>query len=203
MKEKFLKAKQLIQDGNYKELLRKTVKCFVGKFYNIYVRELLFKKMQKDSRFRVGDSWLQYLDGNLLKGGIINRPVWKYEVDKLKIGDIKYFYCGELVPLSSTLVYDYLVTGNEESYKMHARVRFKNALHLTGEVLSSRVNEDLARFKNTVNIITNKGYDIRSGAIIVNQDNTLLDGVHRLCILLNLFGPEHEISVLRIYYINL
>lgn len=40
-----------------------------------------------------------------------------------------------------------------------------------------------------------KNYDVNISAIIISKDFKLIDGSHRLCILWEEYGDEHEISV--------
>jgi hypothetical protein len=54
-----------------------------------------------------------------------------------------------------------------------------------------------------------KNYDVNISAIIISKDFKLIDGSHRLCILWEEYGDEHEISVRQVpisrwlYYIIL
>ena len=201
---RIVKAKRLIRERRYNELLLKTTKFFVRKLnlrryiYEKYTRPRLIEKMQNDTRFHIGETWTKTVGDDLWKG-LFGSIVRKYEIDRVKLKDIKWHYCGHSFSLSDTLVYAYLMTGDEETYKKHARDHFERC-KFKGKILRKLVDDDLARFKNTVKIITSNGYDIRKGAIIVNENNVLCDGLHRGCILWSIYGPDYEIPVLRIYY---
>ncbi len=53
------------------------------------------------------------------------------------------------------------------------------------------------RFINLYKKILKDGYDIKKGIIIVDQNNTICEGVHRACILLFIHGENFKIPVLK------
>ena len=52
-------------------------------------------------------------------------------------------------------------------------------------------------FINLYNKILKEGYDIKKGIIIVDQNNTTCEGLHRACILLFIHGENFKIPVLK------
>ncbi len=203
MKEKFLKAKQLIREKKYKEFLVKTVMFFPHhiflKCYRLVGRPLLLRRMRNDSRFYVGDTWLNNDGNDMLKNYIISQPVRKYEIDTIKLGDINIQLQDKKSSLCDSPIYTY-IRGDEESYRAFSRKCFE--YWHPDEDIHALIDRDVARYNDTIRRITNDGYDIRKGAIIVDDHNVLLDGAHRSCVLMSLFGPEYEISVLKIYYMR-
>lgn len=53
------------------------------------------------------------------------------------------------------------------------------------------------RFISLYKKILKDGYDIKKGIIIVDQNNTICDGLHRACILLFIHGENFKIPVLK------
>lgn len=53
------------------------------------------------------------------------------------------------------------------------------------------------KFINLYKEILKYGYDIKKGIIIVDQNNTLCEGLHRSCILLFIHGENFKIPVLK------
>ena len=201
---RIVKAKRLIRERKYNELLFKAARFVIRKMnlrrhiYEKYTRTRLIERMQNDTRFHIGNTWLKSAGTDLWEV-LLHSTVRKYEIDTIKLKDIRWLFYGHLYSLSDTLVYNYLMTGDEETYKKHAREHFAQR-KFKGKILQKLVDDDLARFKNTVKVITDNGYDIRKGAIIVDEKNGLRDGLHRGCVLWSIYGPDYEIPVLRIYY---
>ena len=49
-----------------------------------------------------------------------------------------------------------------------------------------------------IRMIQREGYDIRKGAILIEQNGIIQDGFHRCCILLHLYGSNYKVKVLQI-----
>ena len=201
---RIVKAKRLIRERRYNELLFKAARFVIRKMsirryiYEKYTRPRLIEKMRNDTRFHIGDTWAKSISGDLLEG-LLGGVVQRYEIDKIKLKDIIWLFYGHSYSLSDALAYKYLMTGDEETYRNHTR-EFLEPCKVKGKHLRKFVEDDFVRFKNTVKVITENGYDIRKGAIVVDERNVICDGLHRGCILWSIYGSDYEIPVLRIYY---
>lgn len=120
---------------------------------------------------------------------------WRFEKIKLKelFANILTSVNGKDVfwqktPLNQTPAYCYL-RGDLNAYKDY--VAFKNKMYPDGNENSVR------RFEALIDSL-NAGYNPEF-VIVVNGKNIILDGQHRACWLMDTFGGEHEITVLKIY----
>ena len=59
------------------------------------------------------------------------------------------------------------------------------------------------RFNKLIKSINEKGYISKYPLVIKADDNSIMDGQHRACILLNKYGKDYEIEVLKISFIYL
>ena len=190
------KAAHLIRQKKYGDLLRNSMKFAVLHVVNIrwYVsgRSKMFNTMKNDSRFQVSDALLH----NLLNGC----PVKKYELSRIRLCDIKRQWHNQIMSLNETATYAYIINGDEERYCSYVRTVNEDSGVKDTHILADIVEKDLARIPNTIASITSEGYDIRRGAVVIDDHDIILDGIHRSCILWKKYGPKHEIPVLRIYY---
>ncbi len=157
--------------------------------YYVFERSNLYRKMKQDTRFNITDFWLTRL---------LSVPIKNYEVISIKLGDIKREWQGEIISLDKTPVYAYVKNGDEEGYRDYVRQHIP--ANTDKNIAEDIIENDLARFKGTIESVMNNGYDVQRCAVILNGDNVILDGVHRSCIAFSQFGAEHEISVLRVCY---
>lgn len=140
------------------------------------------KKFSNDKRF--------FIEKNVLKR-IFYKPIYKYKIIKIKIGKIYRGIDNQIINLSETEVYKYLNNQiNEQEY-----------INYLKKYSRSDENHSIEYFKRLVENF--KEYDLKSGAIIVDNLNVIVDGQHRACILLTNFGTEYEIEVVKIYYFGL
>ena len=54
-------------------------------------------------------------------------------------------------------------------------------------------------YKNLIDAMKEQDYDIKKGAIVIDDNNFILDGQHWSCILLHKYGPFHKVQVVKIY----
>lgn len=137
---------------------------------------------QADDRFYV-DAW------NLKR--IMVMPVRNYSVCKIRIGDIIRELEGNIYRLEDTDVYRYL-DGSESSKAVYREYCLTN-----GGANSNRREDS---YNTLIKELSKKGYDIKKGAIFVNQYNMVQEGQHRCCVLLYLYGPEKMIDVVKLHY---
>ena len=137
--------------------------------------------LKSDERFFIYDRNVN----RLLK----EHPVSSYRVKYVKVGMIlrKYSQRFRVVPLYQTNVYKYL-EGGEEGKKAYEE--FKKVCNY-----SPLRSEEI--YNNLIQQIDNSDYDIKKGAVVVDQHNLILDGMHRSCILLHKYGANHRIQVVQ------
>ena len=203
IRKKFIKAKQLIRERKYKILFLKTIEFFrwnsIFIVYTLWTKTRLLRKMQNDERFKIVDTWGGRNANELMKS-IIHSPVLKYEIDEVMIKDLKaWIGNGKMGNIKDTFQYGYASKTYEKNYYTFLEGVFKN-YNLSGNTLENKIRKTIERCSNTIKSIKDNGYDIHKGAIIVDDKNNVLDGVHRCSILCSLFGEEYKIKVLRIFY---
>lgn len=114
------------------------------------------------------------------------RRIRRYEVVRVALGSIRRAWVdGRLYPLSECAPYKYL-NGDADAYAEYCST---NRLY-TGFEMSAQRFDSLCRDMET--------YDPKSMPVVRGKRNIIIDGQHRSCILLNKFGPDHLIDVLRI-----
>lgn len=108
------------------------------------------------------------------------RSIKDCKVIKVKLGDIYY----ENTPLKEVKPYLYL-NGEIDAYKQYCQYH-QSDLH---------INMSLDRYNRLIDSINSCGYNSKS-IIIVTDNNKILDGQHRACILMHKYGEDYEIPVL-------
>ena len=112
--------------------------------------------------------------------------IWRYDVVRIRLGDIKrYWYDGRVYPLSECAPYKYL-NGDGAAYDEYCRANEAQTGFAMTRGRFESLRADMAE------------YDPLMMPVVQGSCNILLDGQHRSCILLKKYGPDHEISVLRI-----
>lgn len=180
---RFLKAMQLIKEGGYKEVRQKTV-------YNLWERGMLIEKVKNDKRFYVSDDTARRICQNQPK---------RYDVCKIRIGEIQREWKGKLYLLTEVSPYAYITQGDTKRYVRYVKKHYDNK-NISCEAIDEIVQKRITSVNHTIASIKRDGYDIYKGIVIIDDRNVVLDGQHRCCTLLSLFGCECEITVLRIYY---
>lgn len=125
-----------------------------------------------DDRFYI-DNW----NANRITKGKIR----KYKVTKVKVGNIYRMNDGGLIKLSETPVYHYLASGGTED---------KEYRDYCDRYCKGNVNRGIEEFNSLLNSFTADSYDMKKGAIFVDQMNCILEGQHRCCILLYKYGED-------------
>ena len=93
------------------------------------------------------------------------------------------------LPLIQMPTYQYLATRNKTIYLNYLSGTMQNK---TAQTWS------LTRFQTLERKINKEGYNPQKSAIVINQNNELLDGLHRSSILLYKYGPDYEIPVVQV-----
>ena len=110
-----------------------------------------------------------------------------YEYTTVRLRDIKsLWYDGSVFPLAESAPYRYLC-GDTAVYDEYCRYYEEHNLFPVSR----------KRFDGLIRSMEEKGFDPRK-AIVLRQDNTLLDGQHRLCCLLKQYGGDFEVPAVRL-----
>lgn len=132
-----------------------------------------------------------FIDDRNINRLLNDHPVKGYRMKYIKVGMIlrNTSNCNSIVPLCQTYVYKYL-KGGEEGKKAYEEFRkICNYSPLRSEKI----------YDNLIRQIDNSDYDLKKGAIVVDQYNLILDGMHRSSILLRKYGANHKIQVVQFY----
>ncbi len=157
-------------------------------FYGIKTKHPLYKKetscCRKYSSLRLLNDNRFKLDYDFFYKVLETRPVFDYAIKTIKLGNIRRYWDGNFYKLSDTSPYAYLM-GNKERYDHYCCINSK----------SSPFNMSRERFDELIESIK-KSYDVSKMPVINDKDSAIMDGQHRVAILLYLYGEEYEIPVL-------
>lgn len=142
----------------------------------------IVEKLRKDNRFYIDEFNLTRISG----GGIRD-----YKIDLVKVSDILMRMEQGIITLDKTDVYRYL-DGGSQPYK-----RYKEYCEKYGKYNPKRTVEE---YDKLISTFSYEGYDLKKGAIFIDEFNIVCEGQHRLCILLKQFGADQYIKVVRLYY---
>lgn len=101
---------------------------------------------------------------------------------------VRKWFDGKCHPLTECPPYKYLL-GDIEVYEEYCKYHKEHNLP----------NMTRNRFDKLINSIKNDGYNPKN-IIVINQSNILLDGQHRACCLMHLYGDDYAADVLKIYF---
>ena len=141
------------------------------------------EQLQKDTRFKINPMTLQ----NFKKRKLIS-----YQYIEIPIGKIRRHQDGKVFSLYETDAYRYLANPNGETKSQYARYA-ANPINQ-----KDHPNRSVEDFDNLKEEFTQ--YDPLKGVIVVNQFYCVMDGQHRSCILLNLYGESYRIPVVKIRF---
>lgn len=138
------------------------------------------KQLVEDSRFFLDEFNLDRIYRENIKA---------YEIIEMPVGNVLRQYKKKIMPLYETDVYRFLSRSkkSEEAYQQYCdNIGMKR--------------RSIESYFALIDAIKKNGYDIYQGAIVVDQHNLILEGQHRCCILLKLFGAAYKIKVVRFCY---
>ena len=138
--------------------------------------------LKKDERFFIDDRNLDRLT---------NAPILRYSIKQKRVGMLfrKRARTRQIVTLDKTRVYAYL-TGTEKGEK-----EYDEYIDICNVNFRSK-----AAYNSLIDAMSHTPYDIRKGAIVINQDGLIYDGQHRSCYLLFKYGPNYKVEVLQLFY---
>ncbi len=167
----------------------KTVGNYVFRIGAISEKIKVYKNKKYSALNLLNDSRF-IIDDNFFYRVLENQPIEKYQVERIRLGDIQRFFEGKYYTLDSCAPYRYLLGYHNEYYK-YSEFHKNNDLPLMTK----------KRFDDLIESIDENGFD-RKSLPIINQDNVIQDGQHRSCYLLYKYGPDYEVDVLKIWYKN-
>ena len=132
------------------------------------------------------------LDTDWVEDWFMGAEIYDYVIEKVRISDLKFnklFPQGyRIVPLAKMPAYQYL-QGQEKAYKDYMEMNRKYEP-------DSEHNEQ--RFREFLRSCNDSGYD-ESRVIVVDGMYMILDGAHRASWLMNKYGVDYEVKVLKLY----
>ena len=120
------------------------------------------------------------IEGNLIK---------RYELIRLPLGDIRRnWFDEEVFRLNETAPYRYIM-GDVEAYEEYSEFHISHGLPIMTR----------ERFDKLIQSIEQNGYNEKN-MLVVNQNNEIMDGQHRACVLLKMKGEKYAPLVVKIYH---
>lgn len=179
--ERYLCISVLLQGylmkGNQANTIRRTLLNPLTQLMNHYSSERLFNE-----DIDLDDEWfLWQMDNRLIK----------YKFDWVKFSDMTWNIHNKLYPVVDGAPYKYVSQGDVAGYDAYCKLH-----EVSGAPLMTR-----ERFDHLIESINQNGFDERK-IIIVNNQNTVLDGQHRACVLAAKYGVDSNIRVLKIWDIK-
>lgn len=138
-------------------------------------------RLLEDNRFT--------LDDEFFYRSLEHRKVKSWEIIHIPLNTIiRKWFDGTYYSLTECAPYKYL-KGDVEVYDEYCKYHHDNNL------------PDMTRnrFNKLIKSIKNDGYNPKN-IIVINQSNILLDGQHRACCLMHLYGEDYATDVLKIHF---
>lgn len=166
--------------------------------YDMYGIEVKYPLYKKELQYYQSTDAIQILqnqnflvDYDFFYKVLEMQRIKRFEVVTLELKDIRRkWHDGKLYKLSECSPYLYLQTGDEDMYNKYCEKNMKLS-HGT------QFSTTLDRYKQLITSVRS-GYNEKY-IPIVNQQNILMDGQHRCCILMHLYGEKHRIKVLKLH----
>ncbi|MBO7219011.1 MAG: hypothetical protein J6V40_03450 [Clostridia bacterium] len=190
-KDAFKKAKSGC--FSYAHMLERLLCIVIGKQYklsgnevqrNIYAKELV--KYQKLSSIRLLSDSRFKIDYEFFYKVLESCPVYDYELVEVKIGDIRRLWKGQKLTIPECHAYKYLM-GDKDQYLDYCK---------ENQLLDFDMTID--RFDELIKDLEACDY-ANDNIIVVDENNMLKDGQHRLAILCKEYGIDYKVKVLRLY----
>ena len=126
---------------------------------------------------------------------LLKNNITDYQITNIKLGKIKRFFDNKISDMEEMQAYKYCNDKEkyEEEYINYCEVICKDKGN------SNRTKEE---FDKLIDNINENGYDPEKGIIVIDQFNFIQEGQHRVCVLLNKYGKDYEIKVLKIHIMD-
>lgn len=119
---------------------------------------------------------------------IFEEDIYNYKICKIKICFIKKGIKGKIISLYQT-----------ESYKLlNNKIDVNQYNNYCKEGTHKYEKHSIESFNQLINDF--EEYDIKKGAIVIDQFGLIRDGQHRASILLKKYGPNYKVDVVKVYY---
>lgn len=116
----------------------------------------------------------------------------RYKLREVNIGRLRHNY-GKLMAIYETIPYKYLDNPTNEKcikdYSEYCKI---------SDVKKDNPDRSINCYNSLMNRFSDDVYDIKKGAIVIDQFYRIQDGVHRSCILYKKFGKDYKVQVLQI-----
>ncbi len=185
-------------DNWQKRCLIKNAVCMQSITPELVVQEIDKYEHQKtqSSRLSLKDEIIQndniHLDSFWVESWFSKKEVYAYYIQEIKAKDLFVNILTQkgwqIMPILESPVLAY-VRGDKQAYIDY--MDFKNKKHLDGN------ENSIQRYQQLIEGLE-KSYNPKS-LVVVRGTNVILDGQHRACWLLNKYGPDHLIKVLKLY----
>ena len=137
------------------------------------------EQFKNDKRFFVNENDIER---------IFNRKVKKYKICNIEISKIKKKINNRIITIYNTDSYKYLTNQiNSDEYIKYCK-----------DETFEYENHSIESFDKLVDDF--KRYDLKDGAIVIDQFGLIRDGQHRVSILLKKYGKNYKIDVVKVYY---
>lgn len=122
---------------------------------------------------------------------VFRRPIIYYRIIDIPVGKIRRVKEGKIISLKDSCVYKWLSGEcSEEEYLEYCNNNNYDKRDRSPQLFSQVINE-----------VKSFGYKLEYGAIVIDQYNCIIDGLHRSSYLLSTFGEDYIIPVVKIYYL--
>lgn len=132
------------------------------------------------------------IDREWAESWLLKQEVFDYRIDQIKISELKFAKLTSqgytVVPLSKCPAYQHL-QGDKEAYPRYMKLYQK---------YQPETERSEQRFMELLESLDKDDYDA-SSLIVVNGINKILDGAHRASWLMNKYGEDHVVTVLKLY----
>lgn len=167
------------------------IKKLLWKKANEKIQNIIGARLLNDQRYELSDDFaLRYVE---------HTPIDKYEIIDIKINNINKNINNKIKTLEECYPF-LLLNGNTKEYtkKCLKYRRTDYMMYSQKEFEKICKKECVQRYKQLIKNIDINNYN-KKQLIVINQNNSILDGQHRACYLLKKFGPNYKIRVLKIY----
>ena len=133
-----------------------------------------------------------HIDMEWAEGWLKDQELFAYSIEQVKISDLKFIKLTSqgdtVVPLTKCPAYQHL-QGDKKAYPRYMKLYQK---------YQPDTERSEQRFMELLESLDRDDYDA-SSLIVVNGVNKIMDGAHRASWLMNKYGEDHVVTVLKVY----
>ena len=122
-----------------------------------------------------------YIDPITFYNTLVSQRIKKCQIEEIALSDVQNY---QSLRLSSRMKF---LNGDKEDYKRHVKNKNSKYFHHTER-----------SFNELIKSVNDRGYNYKISPIIVTNDNIIIDGLHRLCILMKKYDKNYKIKVLKL-----